>query len=255
MKAILGTALSTAFFTLFTGLASANLYSTDLYLNSDLDGDGQSEIARIVVDDPGGSGTFYYLLTIDTDDQGLRTDSALLGDRVQILSIDNDQGNIRLDMVQSGEGDAACCPTHKVMRTWKLDDGKLKELPVKPYGRLDIIDLSGGKWYLTRMDGQQVAADAGAYIAIDGTGKKLAGRSGCNNFTTTMEETGVGRLKIQAPMGATLMACPEPQMKLEKAFLERLPKVTGYRWQVNQLTLDWEADGKSGSLVFERRDD
>jgi len=236
---------------LCTGLASADLLPTEEVITSDFDGDGQREVAMVVRDDPGGSGTFYHLLVVDTDDNGkLRTTSAFIGDRVQFLNFwhDRKKGAIALDMVQGGKGDAACCPTHKVVRRWKLHDGKLTELPVEPYGQVSINDLVRLKWQLVQLDGQAVPGDAGIDFTF-GPGK-VGGRSGCNNYVTDVKEPSPGRLKIGPLVGATQMACPKEQMKREQQFLKRLGQVTGYRWMGNTLALDWQEKDQQGSLLF-----
>jgi heat shock protein HslJ len=236
---------------LYVGVASANLLPTEEGITSDFDGDGQSEVALVVRDDPGGSGVFYHLLVVDTDENGkLRTASSFIGDRVQFLNFwhDREKGAIAMDLVQAGKGDAACCPTHKVVRRWKFQDGSLKELPAEPYGQVSINDLVRFKWRLVQMDGQSVSENAGIDLTF-GPGK-VGGKSGCNNYIAGVKQTSPGKLKINAPMAATQMACPEEQMKREQEFLKRLTQATSYQWMGKTLVLDWQDNGKQGSLVF-----
>src|SRR5699024_7512573 len=62
---------------------------------------------------------------------------------------------------------------------------------------------------------------------------RLSGQSACNRYFADYRLSGEG-LEIKQP-GATLMACAEQQMELERAFFERLPEIRRF---------DISADGK-----------
>ncbi len=51
----------------------------------------------------------------------------------------------------------------------------------------------------------------------------MAGTAGCNRYTGGLSLSGEG-LSL-APGGVTMMACPEPLMQLEQAYLDRLGRV------------------------------
>lgn len=60
----------------------------------DLNGDGRSDVALILVQNPGGSGTFYYVAAAINTTNGTRgTNAVLLGDRIapQNIAIRNGQ--------------------------------------------------------------------------------------------------------------------------------------------------------------------
>ena len=230
--------------------ASANLSLNEGGMTSDFDADGQSEIVRIVRDDPGGSGTFYHLLVIDTDENGeLRSTSTLLGDRIQFLNFWKDNNLIAIDMVQAGEEDAACCPTQKIVRRWQFQDGKLIEQPAEPYGQVSIKDLVKLKWKLIQMGDQKIDADTDINLTFGQ--EMVGGKSGCNNYSTSAKEPSPGKLKIAASMAATMMACTDKQMSLEQQFLKRLEQVESYRWMGDYMTLEWQDKENQGSLVFQ----
>jgi len=64
----------------------------------DLDGDGDEDAAVILVQDPGGSGTFYYIGAALGVKGGYRgTNAVLLGDRVTPLKVDIRNGVIFID--------------------------------------------------------------------------------------------------------------------------------------------------------------
>jgi heat shock protein HslJ len=230
-------------------LAHRGLGFTGHAMTADFDGDGHDELAPILRNDPGGSGVFYHLLVIDTDERGApRAVSAFIGDRVQILNFWADEGDIALDLVEAGPGDAGCCPTHKTVRRWKLKDGGLVELPAQPYGQVGLADLVRLTWRLVKMDGRAVPQDIPIDITV-GTGGAL-GRSGCNRYQVAVKETAPGRVSFDEPVAATQMACPEARMALERRFLQRLSRVNGYRWMGGTLALDWQEGDAGGSLLF-----
>jgi len=92
----------------------------------DLNGDGVPDASVIVVNDPGGSGTFRYLAAVvDEDGWPLNIDTVLLGDRTQILSNQVVAGAIVLEVVTHGPDDPMCCPTEHRTWTYQLQEGKL----------------------------------------------------------------------------------------------------------------------------------
>jgi hypothetical protein len=92
----------------------------------DLDGDKINDAAVILVADPGGSGTFYYLHAV-INGYSFYYDAAadILGDRVKIKSLNIAEGKIYLDMVIHGQDDPMCCPTQEVTRVYKYEDNQL----------------------------------------------------------------------------------------------------------------------------------
>jgi hypothetical protein len=52
-------------------------------VEGDLDGQGDMDVALLLVHDPGGSGTFYYVAAaLNRDDSYIGTNAVLLGDRI-----------------------------------------------------------------------------------------------------------------------------------------------------------------------------
>jgi heat shock protein HslJ len=89
--------------------------------------------------------------------------------------------------------------------------------------------LEGTHWKLVELGGNIPAGKAGegdAYVVLNSDGQKLSGSSGCNRL--------VGGYKLQqrrlhfTPIALTRMACPEPLMKQEQAFVEALNATTSY---------------------------
>jgi hypothetical protein len=94
----------------------------------DLDGDGNADAVAIVVENAGGTGSFYYMFALlnrdGTPEQA--GEPEWLGDRtvVQRLSIDR-AGVITVRYVTHGDNDPACCPTMKIEDRFRVENGKL----------------------------------------------------------------------------------------------------------------------------------
>ena len=89
---------------------------------------GQDVAAVVLVTDPGGSGTFYYLhVMVGQNGEPAEVAYIPLGDRVQISSIAIQNNQIMVDMVQAGPDDPMCCPSQQVIKTYELQGDQLVE--------------------------------------------------------------------------------------------------------------------------------
>lgn len=100
-------------------LASVDL--SDFAAFGDLTGDGIDDAAVILMSSGGGTGTFYDLVAM-TDQGGVPTQiaSTFLGDRVQIQSLVIQNGQVAVNMITQGPGDAMAMPTLQVNRVFEL---------------------------------------------------------------------------------------------------------------------------------------
>lgn len=95
----------------------------------DLNGDGQSEAAVVLVSNFGGSGSFYEITVLINRGQDLeQTNNLELGDRVEIKKLAIAGGKIRLDLLTHGPDDPMCCPSQKATLTFGLGAGRLQLL-------------------------------------------------------------------------------------------------------------------------------
>ncbi len=94
----------------------------DTMAYGDLDGDGFADAAVILVTNGGGSGSFYELFAVlDRQGQPAPVASAMLGDRIQVNSLMVQPGQIVVDMLTQGPGDAmAGPPTQAETRTYQM---------------------------------------------------------------------------------------------------------------------------------------
>lgn len=91
-----------------------------------LDGDDVDEAVVVLAHTAGGSGVFMYLAVV-RDNRGNPENIATvrLGDRVKVLAVEIDEGEIVAELVEHGPNDPMCCPTSKVRRGWLLQDNEL----------------------------------------------------------------------------------------------------------------------------------
>ncbi len=104
--------------------------------------------------------------------------------------------------------------------------------------------LTGISWRPITVGDEAIPEDSGIFVsfAVDGG---IKGRGGCNNFFGSLEQTESG-IEV-GPLGATRMACPEPIMSREMAFLKALQNTRGF--QVNNDSMRMLDD--EGSVLAE----
>lgn len=93
---------------------------------ADLNGDGQTDVAALVAENGGGSGTFVYLEAFVATAEGFtQSDPVLIDDRPQIQSLTVAEGKITLKAVIHGENDPMSSPSLPVQETYSLVQGRL----------------------------------------------------------------------------------------------------------------------------------
>lgn len=92
----------------------------------DLNGDGQPDAVVFLVSNSGGSGTFTYLAIVAADgEKPVNLATTLLGDRVQVQSVELDDDQITVQMLTQGPDDPMCCPTQQVTKVFRLEGDQL----------------------------------------------------------------------------------------------------------------------------------
>ncbi len=95
-------------------------------LSGDLDGDDQDELAVVLWESSGGSGTFYYLAVLGDQGSGcVNMGTSLIGDRIRVEGGRIGDGKIELHVVRQGPDDPACCPSQRGVMSWRLRHGRL----------------------------------------------------------------------------------------------------------------------------------
>ena len=92
----------------------------------DLDGDGYDEAAVLLLESSGGSGSHLYLAVVGARQESVKNlATALLGDRLQVSSLQVAEGRVRIDSLEHGPGDPACCPAQRAVQEWQMRDRRL----------------------------------------------------------------------------------------------------------------------------------
>lgn len=98
--------------------------------------------------------------------------------------------------------------------------------------------LVGGSWKLESLrnaQGQTISALPEPFGTLEFNTKQAAGTTGCNRYFASYTQKG-NNLSLGSA-GSTTMACEEPRMAQESAFLAALQQVSAYRLHADQLEL------------------
>src|SRR5262245_13375613 len=198
-------------------------YARDLRLAGDLNGDGAEEAVAFVAYAGGGSGDFLSIAVMARRAGEIhQIATALVGDRVQVRGARIENRAITLDLVQAGPADAACCPGDLVTRVWTLEgDSLIEREPETTTGRLTPEAIGAGEWTLEEWDLDQPAAAAPS-VTLSFRAGRLAGRSGCNQYSAAIKAGDLPGDVTVGPATGTRMACPPPAMEVEQRFQKAL---------------------------------
>ena len=218
--------------------------------SGDIDGNGTEERVVFLWEHSGGSGTRVYMAVLAyREAKPVNLATHIIGDRVQLLMGRVSQGKIELDVIQSENGDAACCPASKVLRTWSLNNNQLIENRPQSLGRLSLADLQGVEWTLTQMNWRESLAE-NTKITLTIEGDKVSGRSGCNRYFSTIKAGEMPNDIVIGQVAGTRMACPGDAMKIESRFLTALSNVSKYSFVNGHLALTWKDDDATSTMLF-----
>jgi heat shock protein HslJ len=220
--------------------------SEGLRLTGDLDQDGADEAVVHLTYSSGGTGNFGYLAVLGREGgEVVQKAIGLIGDRVQVRAARIDGRSIVLDVLQAGPDDGMCCPRQLATRTFGIQSGKLVETDIKVTGTASLAMLDGTAWVLRKLDGQEGKALPGQATLAFASGK-VSGSTGCNRFHGTVSEGESATSLVIGPLITTRMACAEPLMAQEHAFLEKLGQAGVFQFLFGDLVLS----GANGALVF-----
>ena len=202
----------------------------------DLDGDGVEDAAIVLVEDSGGSGTFLYLAAVlNREEQPFNQATLLLGDRVNVKSIEIEDQQVLVDFIEESE---------KVRKRYQFS---FVESGSENLGVLTFSDLEGVEWVLASpVYGEELVPDTEITAIFDG--EKIGGSSGCNRYSSSVTDKKKRALEFGPSMG-TRKICPEAVMAQEKAFLEALETVSRFNFSAGRLLLEHG----TGQMVFAPR--
>ncbi len=212
----------------------------------DLDADGEQDAAVLLVENSGGSGSFVYLAAVSlAGGKAKNLATTQLGDRVQVRNLSQAEGAVVVDLIVAGEEDASALPATKVRKTFQVSDGTLTESASEAQDALSLADLDGTAWTLRTMVGADGETQPEGTVTASFQAEKISGGAACNRYFGGVEDQGRGAIAI-GEISVTQMACPEPLMELEQAFLEHLAAVEQLGFRFGDLVLS----GAGGILVF-----
>lgn len=102
--------------------------------------------------------------------------------------------------------------------------------------------LTASPWLLTELNGESPLPDTTINAEFDEEGM-VSGSSSCNSYSTTYTING-DQLTFGEQIITTMMACLEPVMEQENAYLQVLRDTATFEIDGNNLTL-YDADGKA----------
>jgi heat shock protein HslJ len=222
----------------------------ELLLKGDLDRDGSDESVVFLWSGSGGPGTRAHVAVLDRSaGEVVNVATRLLGDRVQVRHAALDGDLLRLDIVNAGPGDAACCPGELTSLAWGLGDGALQDRePPMVTGRLGLPLLAGSAWRLSRFTWSE-EAPASSPVTLAYEDGRLSGNAGCNDYwaAATQGSEVPGTVEVAPPV-ATRKLCPPAEMQVEDRFLQQLGSVRRFGFMNGQLMLSYDG----GEMLFDR---
>jgi len=214
--------------------------------------DGQPLAATILITDPGGSGTFYYLsAVIEQDGQPVNIAATLLGDRIRINSLAVKGDEIVVDMVTQGPDDPLCCPTQRVVQKYALQGEQLMQTSSQVFGEAETaaaIPLEGTLWKLDgylNSQGEWVSVLPGTEVTVKFDAGQVGGSAGCNSYFGPYERS--DNSLTFGVIGVTETYCvPEALMDQEGAYLAALESVASYQIADSEL---WVANAEGETVL------
>ena len=223
-------------------------------VTGDLNGDGREDIAFLLTQEPGGSGTFFYVVAaLDLPGGLVGTEGLLLGDRIapQTTELESD-GVVVVSYADRAPGESFSIPPSVGKRILvKLNPTTLRlgELVQGFEGDADpsAMELGMKTWVWVRAvdGGNEVAPRQADAFTLTFEGGTFSATTDCNRvrggYTTQGSE-----LTFAEAMAATRMFCADSQ---ESVFIELLRRTASYSFTSRgELVLQLADDG--GSATF-----
>lgn len=219
----------------------------------DLNSDGLDDAVSFLVESGGGSGNFVYVAAQrNQDGQPVDAGAVLIEDRIQIKSVEIVDGNIQVEAIVPGPGDAACCPSYKTSKRYALQDGRLAEVDAGAgeLVKVSAADLDGANWRLVELAENEPVADE-VEITITFAGDKISGSGGCNNYNGSFTLSDDNPFLVTfGPIASTRMACPDPAGNQENAYFSALAAASLWGYDFGNLVISYGSGEERDRLLF-----
>jgi heat shock protein HslJ len=223
-------------------------------VRGDLNGDGREDVAFLLTQEPGGSGTFFYAAAALDSSQGLvGSHAVLIGDRIAPQSTElRADGVIVVNYADRAPGEGFASPPSIAKSIWlKLDPATLEigEVVQDFAGEAnpDVMQLDMKTWiWIRAVDGanEVVPRQTGAFT-LTFEGGMFSATTDCNGVRGGYTAQGQ-ELTFADNMAATRMFCADSQ---EAAFTGLLRRTARYSFTARgELVL--ELANNTGSITF-----
>lgn len=137
-------------------------------------------------------------------------------------------------------------------RVWVLEETIARDtIPSTLAGRLEGLRGTGWRLRLVEPAGRfgEAWRSTGLTLTFDAASDRIAGYGGCNRWFGAWSVDADGQSLAGQPFGSTQMACEEPRMAIEGAYLDLLGSARALRWWGTEV----EVVARNGSrLLYER---
>ena len=225
-------------------------------LRKDLNGDGRDDVAFLLTQERGGSGTFYYVVAaLDTDSGVVGTEAVLLGDRIAPQATRSGPGRSVIIAYAERKSDEpmSATPSVNTSRRLLLNPKTLQfgEVAQDFAGEADparmTLRMKSWTWIDARYnDGRTVTpTQPGKFTLTFSTDTTFSATTDCNALRGSYVAS-EGTISFGENMASTRRYCAESQ---EQAFASLLRQAQRYHFtSKGELVLDLKFD--SGSVVF-----
>jgi len=223
-------------------------------VRGDLNADGRDDVALLLTQEPGGSGTFFYLVAaLDLPNGLVGSQAALIGDRISPQTTElRPNGIVAVNYADRAPGESFAAAPSVGKSLWlKLDPATLQfgEVVQDFEGEADpssmTLDMKTWVWIRAVEAGNEVVPRQADAFTLTFEGGMFAATTDCNRVMGGY--TAKGReLTFAEAMAATRMFCADSQ---EAAFTALLARTASYAFTSRgELVLQFADD--TGSMTF-----
>lgn len=211
-------------------------------VQTDLNGDGMQDVALLLTQNHGGSGTFYYVVAAIKNGNGyIGTNAIFLGDRISPQSTVFKDGKIVVNYADRRNSEPMTAkPTVGISRYFMVVDNELVEA-----NDISQIINREWKWINAQMNNDEtiVPNKKDAFSIIFGADGTVSGKTDCNSFSG--KYTAAENKISLGSFASTKMFCKGSQ---ESEFLKLLGEVDSFLISSGNLILQIKLD--TGSMLF-----
>jgi heat shock protein HslJ len=223
-------------------------------VRGDLNGDGREDVAFLLTQEPGGSGTFFYAVAALESPQGLVGSHAVyLGDRIAPQTTElRPDGIIVVNFSDRAPGESFTTPPSTAKSIWlKLDPATLQfgEVVQDFEGEANpasmTLDMNTWVWIRADDGGTAVVPRQAEAFTLTFEGDMFSATTDCNRVRGGYATQGQ-ELTFADNMAATRMFCADSQ---ETVFTELLRRTARYSF-TSRGELVLELRDNAGSITF-----